>query len=81
MRYLMIFIYTFMSFTKIFRSPARVLNESVFKFGQLEVADNNFGVLQTIKVHQVLQLYEFKKKRKEKFITLESIPIDQLGLW
>lgn len=77
----MIFIYTFISFTKIFRSPARVLNESVFKFGQLEVADNNFGVLQTIKVHQVLQLYEFKKKRKEKFITLESIPIDQLGLW
>lgn len=45
-------------FTKIFWSPTGVLNESIFKFCQLEVADNNFGVLQTIKIHQILQLHE-----------------------
>lgn len=50
-----------MSFTKIFGSSTWVLNESIFKFCQLEVADNNFGVLQTIKVHQVLKLYEQKE--------------------
>lgn len=48
----------FRLFTKIFRSPTGVLNESIFKFRQLEVADNNFGVLQTIKIHQILQLHE-----------------------
>ena len=51
-----------MLLTKIFRSPTRVLDESIFQFCQLKVTDNNFGVLQTIKVHQVLQLHEQTNK-------------------
>lgn len=48
---------------KILRSPTWVLNESILQFCQLKVADNNFGVLQTVEVHQVLQLVS--KQRQE----------------
>lgn len=51
-----------MSPTKIFGSPTWILNEPIFQFCQMKVADNNFGVLQAIKVHQVLQLYEQTNK-------------------
>lgn len=51
-----------MSPTEIFGSPTWILNEPIFQFCQLKVTDNNFGVLQAIKVHQVLQLYEQTNK-------------------
>lgn len=44
--------------TKVFRSPTWVLKETIFQFGQLKVTDYDFGVLQTVKIHQVLQLWE-----------------------
>lgn len=48
--------------TEILWSPTGVLDEAIFKFCQLEVADDYFGVLQAIKVHQVLQLNVLKDK-------------------
>ena len=76
----MFLVLRFMSLTKIFWSPTWVLNESIFQFGQLEVTDNNFGVLQTIKVHHVLQLYEQTHKgllNREAYI----MAIHMFGLW
>lgn len=42
--------------TEVLRSPTGVFDKTIFKFCQLEVADDYFGVLQAIEVHQVLQL-------------------------
>ena len=42
--------------TEVLRSAAGVFDKAIFKFCQLEVADDYFGVLQAIEVHQVLQL-------------------------
>lgn len=43
-------------FTEIFWCATRFLNETVFQFGQVKVADYNFGVLQAVEIDKIFQL-------------------------
>lgn len=47
---------SWLSPTQVLRSATGLLNEPVLQLGQVEVTDDDLGVLQAIIVHQVLQL-------------------------
>lgn len=46
------------SLTQVLGRPTGVLDEPVLQFSKMEVADDYFGVLQTVVINQVLQLKE-----------------------
>lgn len=46
------------SLTQVLGRPTGVLDEPVLQFSKMEVADDYFGVLETVVINQVLQLKE-----------------------
>lgn len=45
-----------LALTQVLRGAAGLLDETILQLGQVEVTDDDLGVLQAVVVHQVLQL-------------------------